>query len=55
MVATPSGVRRRHFMDTATGMYRGKQIIAVGGPVAAAPAKAKKAAKKVAPAKAGKE
>jgi len=30
LVTTPSGVRRRHFVDPQTGMYRGKQIIAVG-------------------------
>ena len=30
LVATPSGTRRRHFVDPNTGMYRGKQIIAVG-------------------------
>ncbi len=30
LVKTPSGSRRRHFMDPATGMYRGKQIIAMG-------------------------
>ena len=30
LVKTAAGVRRRHFVDPATGMYRGKQIIAVG-------------------------
>jgi len=30
LVATPTGHRRRHFMDPATGMYRGKQIITIG-------------------------
>lgn len=39
MVKTPSGVRRRHFMDPKTGMYRGKEIIAVGKEVAATPQK----------------
>ena len=27
LVTTPNGTRRRHFVDPATGMYRGKQII----------------------------
>ena len=31
LVATKTGVRRRHFVDPETGMYRGKQIIVVGG------------------------
>jgi len=39
MVKTASGVRRRHFMDPTTGMYRGKEIIAVGKEVAATPKK----------------
>ncbi len=30
LVRTPTGTRRRHFMDPDTGMYRGKQIIMVG-------------------------
>jgi len=30
LVATQSGARRRHFVDPATGMYRGRQIITVG-------------------------
>lgn len=30
LVATKTGVRRRHFADPDTGMYRGKQIISVG-------------------------
>jgi ribosomal protein L32 len=30
LVVTASGARRRHFMDPATGMYRGKQIITIG-------------------------
>ena len=30
LVTTPSGHRRRHFVDPTTGMYRGKQIITVG-------------------------
>lgn len=44
LVTTPSGVRRRHFADPETGMYRGKQIIAVGG-----------ATEKAAPTKEGKK
>jgi len=28
LVATKTGVRRRHFVDLDTGMYRGKQILA---------------------------
>jgi len=51
LVATKTGVRRRHFADPDTGMYRGKQIIAVGGAekvtTKKAPAK-KKPVKKVA-------
>jgi len=39
MVKTASGVRRRHFMDPATGMYRGKEIIAVGKDVVETPTK----------------
>ena len=27
LVATETGVRRRHFVDPDTGMYRGKQIL----------------------------
>lgn len=30
LVATKTGVRRRHFVDPDTGMYRGKQIITIG-------------------------
>lgn len=30
LVVTKTGVRRRHFVDPDTGMYRGKQIIAMG-------------------------
>ena len=30
LVRTPTGTRRRHFVDPDTGMYRGKQIITVG-------------------------
>jgi len=30
LVTTATGVRRRHFMDPTTGMYRGKQIITIG-------------------------
>jgi ribosomal protein L32 len=32
LVATKTGVRRRHFIDPDTGMYRGKQIITIGQP-----------------------
>jgi ribosomal protein L32 len=49
LVATKTGVRRRHFVDTDTGMYRGKQIITIGKKVddkAVASAKPKKAEKK---------
>ena len=42
LVVTKGAARRRHFVDPKTGMYRGKQIIAVGGE---APAPAKKPAK----------
>lgn len=42
LVATKTGVRRRHFVDTDTGMYRGKQIITIGKPVATKPAKKEK-------------
>lgn len=35
LVSTTSGLRRRHCVDPTTGMYRGKQIIAVAAPVAA--------------------
>ena len=30
LVITKTGVRRRHFVDPDTGMYRGRQIIAMG-------------------------
>jgi ribosomal protein L32 len=40
LVATKTGVRRRHFVDPDTGIYRGKQIITIGKP------EAKKASKK---------
>jgi len=32
LVTTATGVRRRHFIDLDTGMYRGKQIITIGKP-----------------------
>jgi ribosomal protein L32 len=41
LVATKTGVRRRHFIDTDTGMYRGKQIITIGKVEAPKPVKAK--------------
>jgi ribosomal protein L32 len=31
VVKTSTGVRRKHFVDPATGMYRGKQILNVTG------------------------
>ena len=34
LVATPTGHRRRHYVDPTTGMYRGKQIITIGETVA---------------------
>jgi ribosomal protein L32 len=40
IIHTATGVRRKHFMDTDTGMYRGKQIMTIGK--AEAPAKAVK-------------
>ncbi len=43
LVKTTTGVRRRHFVDPETGMYRGKQIIAVGN---STPEPAPKAAKR---------
>lgn len=42
LVATKTGVRRRHFVDADTGMYRGKQIILIGKPQAAKTAKKEK-------------
>jgi ribosomal protein L32 len=47
IVHTENGVRRKHFMDLSTGMYRGKQIMAIGS--------AKEVVKKVAPAEKKKE
>ena len=44
LVATPSGHRRRHFVDPTTGMYRGKQIIAVGATEVVSKKETKKAA-----------
>lgn len=46
LVSTETGVRRRHFVDTDTGMYRGKQIIIVGKPEVQKTAKKTKAATK---------
>ncbi len=55
LVTTATGVRRRHFVDPVTGMYRGKQIIAVGTPTEAKPSKrTKKEVKAEKPAKKGK-
>ncbi len=45
LVATAGGVRRRHFIDPDTGMYRGKQIITIGKPEKVAPAKTTKSTK----------
>ncbi len=42
VVKTETGVRRKHFVDPVTGMYRGKQILAL----AKAPAKVAKTTKK---------
>lgn len=42
LVATKTGVRRRHFMDPDTGMYRGKQIITVGTAEVEKPTRTKK-------------
>ena len=44
LVTTPSGHRRRHFVDPTTGMYRGKQIITVGAATTVSKKEAKKAA-----------
>lgn len=46
LVATPTGHRRRHFMDPATGMYRGKQIITIGDATGHEHAEEKKTASK---------
>lgn len=50
LVTTKTGVRRRHFIDPDTGMYRGKQIITIGKPEVVtsktATSKAKKGDKK---------
>lgn len=45
LVKTATGVRRRHFVDPETGMYRGKQIIAVGKSTAESAPKAGKRTK----------
>jgi ribosomal protein L32 len=42
LVATKTGVRRRHFVDPETGMYRGKQIISIGESDVKKPVKAEK-------------
>ncbi len=44
VVATPSGVRRKHFMDSTTGMYRGKHIITINETASATVVKAEKKA-----------
>lgn len=46
LVATKTGVRRRHFVDPDTGMYRGKQIITIGKPEAVKATKTTAKAKK---------
>lgn len=46
LVATKTGVRRRHFVDPDTGMYRGKQIITIGKPEVEKSKKATNKAKK---------
>ncbi len=45
LVKTKTGVRRRHFVDPDTGMYRGKQILTIGNTKNNKPAKAKSSAK----------
>lgn len=51
VVKTATGVRRMHYVDPVTGMYRGKQIIAVQGKSVAPVKKAgKKVVKEKAPA-----
>jgi ribosomal protein L32 len=44
LVATPTGHRRRHFVDPTTGMYRGKQIITIGSAQVVSAKEAKKTA-----------
>ncbi len=46
LVHTASGTRRMHFVDAVTGMYRGKQIVAIGSTDPSASATAKKASAK---------
>jgi ribosomal protein L32 len=47
VVKTDTGVRRKHFMDPVTGMYRGKQILSVAqAPVKVAKTTKKKSVKK---------
>jgi ribosomal protein L32 len=42
LTPTKTGVRRRHFIDPDTGVYRGRQIIIIGKPEKATSAKAAK-------------
>ncbi len=42
LVATATGMKRRHFLDADTGMYRGKQIITVGKAETASSTRSKK-------------
>lgn len=44
LVTTPTGHRRRHFVDPTTGMYRGKQIITIGDAHVVSAKEAKKTA-----------
>jgi ribosomal protein L32 len=46
LVEGTAGARRKHFVDPVTGMYRGKQILAIGTVVEEKPAKAKRSAAK---------
>lgn len=46
LVATKTGVRRRHFVDPQTGMYRGKQILSTDTPQKAPTAKKETKSKK---------
>jgi ribosomal protein L32 len=47
LIATKTGVRRLHFVDPDTGMYRGKQIITIGKPEKKSTKSTKKNAEKV--------
>jgi ribosomal protein L32 len=40
---TPTGVRRRHFADPVTGLYRGKQVLGMATPTSAEKKKEKSA------------